>query len=62
MVALLHGWDPIAYLDLTGVEARVAREVLQQAEDVANDRRKALIKAVEVAIQNGVAKAFGAKK
>lgn len=37
---------------------RVAREVLQVAEDLSMERKKAEIKAWEVAVQNGVARAF----
>lgn len=58
---LLLGGDPIAFLDLEGVEARVGRMVLQRAVDLDHDRRKQFFKALEVAVQNGVAKAFGAK-
>lgn len=42
------------------VEQEVARQVLQKAEDLQNDREKAWIKAIEVAVQNGVARAFKA--
>lgn len=56
--ALLLGWDPIRFLDLDHIEAMVANEVLQLAEDMRVERKKAEIKAFEVAVQNGVAKAF----
>lgn len=46
------------FLDLDEVEFLVAREVLQTAEDIQHERNKAQIKAWEVAVQNGVAKAF----
>jgi hypothetical protein len=56
--ALLHGWDPIAFGNLAGVDQIWAMEVLAEAEDVWLERRKDIIKAVEVAVQRGVVAAF----
>lgn len=60
-MALRLGWDPIRYLDLEGVEAIVARKVLQVAMDQELEIRRQDHKATEAAVQNGVARAFGGK-
>jgi hypothetical protein len=52
----LNGWNPIEFLDLDGVEAIVAREVLQVAEDMRHERTKALVEAIGVTVGNAVAK------
>jgi hypothetical protein len=36
----------------------VAQKVLEQAEDQRQERTKALVKAMEVAVQNGIVRAF----
>jgi hypothetical protein len=61
-LALENGWDPLRYLDLAGLERIVAKEVLQEAAERKADREKHFWKDVQAAVQNGVAKAFGAKK
>jgi hypothetical protein len=43
-------------LDLEGVEAIVAREVLQTAEDMRHERTKALVEAIGVTVGNAVAR------
>jgi hypothetical protein len=48
----------VAFADLSGVEAVYARAVLQKVEDLAADRRREQYKAFQVAVQNGVARAF----
>lgn len=56
----MHGWNPVDYLRIEDpTERTVARLALQKAEDIASERRQAFIKAITVAVQNGVAKAFG---
>ena len=55
-----HGWgDPLQYLNLEGVEASVASKVIQKAVDIKHDEQKTYFKALQIAVQNGVAKAFG---
>lgn len=49
------------YMDMEGVDAIVARRILETAEDMRIDRDKAHYKAMQVAVQNGVAKAFGGR-
>lgn len=61
-LALECGWDPLRYLSLTGVERLVAREILQEAVENRATREKHHWKNMQVAVQNGVAKAFGGKK
>lgn len=60
-LALETGWDPIRYLSLEGVERLVGREVLQEAANRKAEREKNFWKNVTVAVQNGVARAFGGK-
>lgn len=57
--ALRHGWDPIEFLSLTDIDAMVGYEVIRIAEEDDHERRKEMVKAFQVAVQNGVAKAFG---
>lgn len=61
-LALELGWDPIKYLSLEGVERTVAAKVLQQALDNRADEQSRYWKNIQIAVQNGVAKAFGGKK
>lgn len=62
-LALSLGWDPIAYLDLRGVEAIVGREILQEAADKRAEHEKQRWKNMAGAVQQGVARAFkGGKK
>lgn len=63
-MAMLHGWgDPLRFLDLEGVEAAVAMEVVRVAQDLYHQRSVDEIKAIGVAVGNAVgrvlAKAFG---
>lgn len=61
-LALEHGWDPLKYLSLTGIEKLVAREILQEAVDNRATRDRDRWKNMQAVVQNGVAKAFGGKK
>lgn len=58
-VALTYGWDPIEFFKLNELEAMIAKEVLEVAEDMKAERNKHFIKAIQAAVQNGVARAFG---
>lgn len=53
---MLHGWDPIAFLDLEEPDATVARAVLQRAEDMRHERVKTEIQALGVSVGNAVAR------
>lgn len=57
-LALSHGWDPIAYLDLVGVEHLAAKQVLQYAVDAQAERDKAHWKNMVNSVANGIARAF----
>ena len=59
-VALRHGRDPLEYLSLEGLEKTVIDLVLSEAEDRRRQDEEVTTKRLEIAVQNGVAKAFGA--
>jgi hypothetical protein len=56
------GWAPTGeegYLGLTdGIDRMVADEVVQKADELWHERINSIMKAIEVAVQNGVARAF----
>lgn len=61
-VALSHGWNPLDFYSIADpVERMLVEATLNKAEEIAGERRTQFIKAIQVAVQNGVAKAFGAK-
>lgn len=57
-LALEHGWDPLRYLDLVGVDRLIAKEILQEAVERRADRDQRFWKNAVGAVQSGVARAF----
>lgn len=58
-MALLHGQNPLEVLDVSDpIKAVVLREVINRAEEIRHERDKAMVKAWEAAVTNGIARAF----
>ncbi|MFN2345209.1 MAG: hypothetical protein ABR616_05800 [Dermatophilaceae bacterium] len=54
----MFGWDPIHLLSLSGADRVLAQAVIQDANELQNEKDAHHMKAMQVAVQNGVARAF----
>lgn len=61
-LALEFGWDPMKYLGLEGTERLIAQRILQEAVEQRAENQRNHWKNMQASIQNGVSRAFGAKK
>lgn len=61
-VALRHGYNPLDLLSKEGVEKVVMEMALNRLERIRVDEEEKRMQRMEIAVQNGVAKAFGGNK